>query len=288
MTPRNRKISGVDGLSLNLVDWGGEGSPLLLLHGFGHGARLWDAFVPDLLSRYHVLALDNRGHGLSDIDPEFRYHNAAIARDVEAVADQLGLEDAVVVGHSQGGHAAIRLAGRHPGRVKKLVLAEVGPDGSTRSGTPETVRLLQPAYTSEAEYASILVSLYPEFPTDAARSIARNFLKARDGGGFSPRLDRRFLSGRAKKKAERSAGFDRVAWAKKEEGRFWHYISRIGSPTLVLRGGDSPMLPDDSLRRIRDELRGNASVQTLSDAGHSLMLDKPSGFHEALVNYLLD
>ena len=94
MQPRNRRVGGVDGLTLNLVDWGGDGAPLLLLHGYGHGARLWDSFVPNLTSRYRVLALDNRGHGLSEHDPAFRYHNAAIARDVEAVALELDLEGA--------------------------------------------------------------------------------------------------------------------------------------------------------------------------------------------------
>ena len=287
MQPRNRRVGGVDGLTLNLVDWGGDGAPLLLLHGYGHGARLWDSFVPELTSRYRVLALDNRGHGLSEHDPAFRYHNAAIARDVEAVALELDLEGAVVVGHSQGAHAAIRLAGRHPKRVGRLVLAEAGPDGSVASGSPGSLRLLRPVYPSEADYAAILGELYPDFPEAAARSLAHHLLGADEEGGFSPRLDPRFLSGRSKKAAEQKGGFDRVAWAKKEEGRFWHYLAQITCPTLVMRGEDSPMLPADALARICNEVLDDARGCTLAGAGHSLMLDNPGAFREELRAFLL-
>ena len=128
MRATNRTVSGADDLTLNVVDWGGDGEPLLFVHGYGHNAHLWDALVPDLSERYRVLALDNRGCGDSDSDPEYRYHNAAIARDVEAVVDQLKLEQVALVGHSQGGHACLRFAGRHPERTSRLVLADAGPD----------------------------------------------------------------------------------------------------------------------------------------------------------------
>lgn len=288
MQARNLRVPGVDDLDLNLVDWGGEGRPLLLLHGYGHGAHLWDHFIPDWISRYRVMALDSRGHGLSSRDPEFRYHNAAIARDVEAVCEHLALEDCVVVGHSQGGHAALRLAGRHPERVARLVLAETASDMVTRMEARGALRLLQPDYASEAAYAAIVGEVYPNFPAEAARSLAHHFLEVGEDGNFSPRLDARFLRARSKKEAEWRGGFDRKAWAKKEEGRFWHYLSKIECPTLILRGEHSPLLPAETLeeicsRRLRD---GRAGV--LAGAGHALMLDQPSAFREALAEFLLD
>ena len=288
MQPSYRRVPGVDGLSLNLVDWGGAGPPLLLLHGYGHGAHLWDTFIPELIPHYHVLALDSRGHGRSDHDPEFRYHNAAVARDLEAVAEHLELKEAVVVGHSQGGLAAIRLAGRHPECVQRLVLAETAPDGSARSGTRDSLRLLQPIYETEAEYAKILGELYPELRTEAVQSIAHHFLKTQDDGGFSPRLDPRFLRGSSKKSAERRGGFDREAWARKEEGRFWHYLAKVACPTLVLRGELSPMLPEIALHRMCDTIGSGSQARTLTGAGHALMLDNPDEFYDALNSFALD
>ncbi|MCH2169702.1 alpha/beta hydrolase [Myxococcota bacterium] len=287
MQPSYRRVPGVDGLSLNLVDWGGEGTPLLLLHGYGHGAHLWDTFIPELIPQYHVLALDSRGHGRSDHDPEFRYHNAAVARDLEAVAEHLELKAAVVVGHSQGGLAAIRLAGRHPECVQRLVLAETAPDGSARGGTRETLRLLQPTYATEAEYGKILREVYPGLRSEAVQSLTHHFLKALDEGGFSPRLDPRFLRGSSKKSAERRGGFDREAWARKEEGRFWHYLAKVACPTLVIRGELSPMLPEAALDRMCDAIVADSQARTLTGAGHALMLDNPSEFRDALTHYLL-
>ncbi len=285
----NRVISGADGLALNVVDWGGNGSPLLFVHGYGHNAHLWDAFVPDLSDRYRVLALDSRGHGDSDSDPDYRYHNAAIARDVEAVVDHLQLEKVALVGHSQGGHACLRFAGRHPERTSRLVLADAGPDlqaGGT-GAPPASLRLLAPSFESVAAYEAILAEIYPLLDAKDRVSLAEHSLRPTDDGCFAPKLDSRFLRRESIRSAQTRVKFDRQAWVEKENARIWHYLERITCPTLVVHGEQSPLLSDATVRRMVDHVLADARAVAIPGAGHALMLDNPAAFRAALLDFLL-
>ena len=62
---------------------------MLLLHGFGNEAHLWDDFAPLVAPSYRVIAVDQRGHGDSDHDPERRYDTEDMADDVEALPEAL-------------------------------------------------------------------------------------------------------------------------------------------------------------------------------------------------------
>ncbi|MCP4904821.1 MAG: alpha/beta hydrolase, partial [bacterium] len=246
MRATRRMVPGADDLMLNVVDWGGEGVPLLFVHGYGHHAHLWDVLVPDLRDRYRVVAIDNRGHGDSESDPEYRYHNAAIARDVEAVVDYFQFDSVVLVGHSQGGHACLRFAGRHPECTSRLVLAEAGPDIPVDRGDaarPESLRLLAPRFDRVADYEATLAEIYPLLEAKARASFAEHSLRRTPDGSFSPKLDARFLRRESKRSVETRMKFDRKAWLEKENARIWHYLERITCPTLVIRGEHSPLLP---------------------------------------------
>lgn len=288
MRATNRKIPGADNLTLNLVDWGGKGAPLLFVHGFGHNAHLWDILIPDLERAYRVLALDNRGHGDSDSDPGYRYNSAAIARDVEAAVDHLQLEKIALVGHSQGGHACLRFAGRHPKRTSSLVLVDAGPDiPAAGSGTqPESLRLLAPGYESIAAYEAILEEIYPLLDIEARASLAEHSLRACGDGHFVPKLDARFLRRESIRSAHTRVKFDREAWVKKENARIWHYLEQISCPTLVLHGEHSPLLADATVHRMVDEVLADARAVAIPGAGHALMLDNPVAFRMALLGFL--
>lgn len=100
----------------------GHGPPLVLLHSGGHDHHDFDAIVPRLAARYRTLAVDLPGHGDSD---SLREHTRAalLCEAVEELFDALALRDAVLVGNSVGGMAALRVALRWPERVRGLVLA---------------------------------------------------------------------------------------------------------------------------------------------------------------------
>lgn len=112
-------------LRLHCIDWGGDGPPLLLLHGLSSSARIWDLMAPQLARHFHTIALDQRGHGLSDV-PEEGYSFAGVTADVAAAIDALGLDRPLVVGHSWGGNVAVQLAADYPDYVRGIGLVDGG------------------------------------------------------------------------------------------------------------------------------------------------------------------
>jgi len=124
VTPQSEFVEA-GGLRLHYRDWGGEGEPLLLLHGLASNARIWDLTAPLLSGRFRVFALDQRGHGLSD-KPEGGYDFASITGDVAAFVQALGLERPALVGHSWGANVALQFAADRPDGVSALALVDGG------------------------------------------------------------------------------------------------------------------------------------------------------------------
>ena len=99
----------------------GEGQPLVLLHSsVGHGGY-WAQQVPAFAAHYQVIVLDTRGHGRSSF-ADMPYSYALLASDVIGLLDHLGIEQANVVGWSDGGTTTLELAIHHPERVRKAVI----------------------------------------------------------------------------------------------------------------------------------------------------------------------
>jgi pimeloyl-ACP methyl ester carboxylesterase len=112
-------------LRLHYRDWGGEGPDLLLLHGLSSNSRIWDLTAPLLTSTYRVIALDLRGHGLSDVT-EDGYDFPSVTADVALFLDNFGLARVAVAGHSWGATVALALAADHPDRVSGVALVDGG------------------------------------------------------------------------------------------------------------------------------------------------------------------
>lgn len=127
-------------IRLHYVDHGGGGEPLVLLHGISSNARVFDAMArAGLAARRRLVALDLRGRGLSD-KPGAGYGMEEHALDVLALLDALGLQRAVVVGHSFGGLLGYYLAARHAARVDRLVAIDAAAEFH-----PRVAELLAPS-----------------------------------------------------------------------------------------------------------------------------------------------
>lgn len=112
---------------------GGEGPPLLLVHGWPESWYAWRHLMPALARDFEVVAVDQRGMGLSD-KPEGGYDTGAQARDLVALMDALGHSRFSVVGHDTGFAISYALAADHPDRVERVALAEIpGSPGAAPS-----------------------------------------------------------------------------------------------------------------------------------------------------------
>jgi 3-oxoadipate enol-lactonase len=100
-------------------DSGGPGEPLVLIHGAFGDRLVYANQVAYFASTRRIVTLDLRGHGESP-KPDDRYSIPTFADDVAALLEQLGIENADVVGHSMGGVVAVELAHRHPGLVRSI------------------------------------------------------------------------------------------------------------------------------------------------------------------------
>lgn len=123
-------------IRLACVDFGGQGPGLLLLHGLMGRATTWVDTARWLTPHFHVVGLDQRGHGLSD-KPDCAYSRDDYVSDAAAAIEQLGLGPAVVVGHSLGALNAWVLAARRPDLVRGVVLEDMGMEPFTSQALVE-------------------------------------------------------------------------------------------------------------------------------------------------------
>jgi pimeloyl-ACP methyl ester carboxylesterase len=112
---------------------GGEGPPLLLVHGWPETWYAWRLLMPALARDFEVIAVDQRGMGLTD-KPQDGYDTGTLAGDLVALMGALGHRRFAVVGHDTGFAISYALAADHPDRVDRLALAEIpGPPGAAPS-----------------------------------------------------------------------------------------------------------------------------------------------------------
>ena len=178
---------------------GGEGPPVLLLHGYPQTRHMWREVAPRLAERFTVVASDLRGYGDSGYAPadggdHEGYCKRAMARDQAAAMTALGFERFALAGHDRGGRVAHRLALDHPERVTRLAVLDIVPTRTVFANANKAVAtafyhwffLAQPAPLPER-----LIGADPEFwlrsmvgkwgrdaaafPEDAMREYVRAF-----------------------------------------------------------------------------------------------------------------
>ncbi|MEQ8859530.1 MAG: alpha/beta hydrolase [Pseudomonadales bacterium] len=110
-------------IRLSYFEWGPDDAPVVLLvHATGFHARCWDRTVAALPEGYRVIAVDMRGHGRSDKREPYLW--AAFGRDLAEFCAGLGLEGAIGVGHSMGGHCVTQVAAQAPATFTRLLLVD--------------------------------------------------------------------------------------------------------------------------------------------------------------------
>ena len=109
----------IGALDVRYLDWGGEGPPLLALHGLASSAHWYDLVAPYLRSKHRVIAPDQRGHGQTS-QANNGYDWQSLTSDAAGLLDHLGISRASVFGHSWGATVAL-----NRGRTRALTWSQV-------------------------------------------------------------------------------------------------------------------------------------------------------------------
>ena len=120
-----------DGVAIHYEDHGpkdAETLPVLLTHGYAATCLMWRPQLEAFADRYRLISWDMRGHGQSESPPDdARYSRELTVEDMRAILDELGIERAVIAGHSLGGYMSLAFQAMHPERTGALILQGTGP-----------------------------------------------------------------------------------------------------------------------------------------------------------------
>ncbi len=268
-TARRRSLD-VRGLILSALEWGEPGRPALcFLHGGSAHAHWFDAVVPAFTDRYHMLSLDQRGHGASQWAPEPAYATEDFAADLLGVMEMMGWARMTLIGHSMGGHNAMAFAAWHPERVERLVVVDSRP--SIPADRLQTMHRRGDRGPMRHETLDSAVKSFRLLPRETVADPGLLAHLAREG--ITERRGR-FLY-----------RFDPACNGQRRPTDGWALLDRIIAPTLLVRGEHSPVLPRDMAADMLARLR-KARLVEIPGTYHHLVLDAPGAFVAALDAFL--
>jgi pimeloyl-ACP methyl ester carboxylesterase len=159
--------------SLHVDDGGSGDSPVVFVHAFGGNTTHWAAQLEHLRKTRRAVALDLRGHGLSQAPADGDYRMESMAGDVDAVVNKIGLPKFILAEHSMGGNVAITYTGLHPERVAGLLLVDTGDARQIPEGEKQQyIRALE----SDA-YAGVMESYFEEILTGSTHDVREKIMR---------------------------------------------------------------------------------------------------------------
>jgi pimeloyl-ACP methyl ester carboxylesterase len=282
------KTVDLDG-PVHYLDFGGDGKPLVMVHGLGGNALNWMAVGPELAKNHRVLALDLAGFGRT---PLFN-RSAALGGNAEVVhsfIEQVVGEPVILMGNSMGGHIAVLEAADHPRWVDALILVDPAIPG-VHVRRPDPTMLGVMAALTLPGLADMVIDrrarrLGPERLVSETIALVAADPSRIDGGMIDAHVqlmrDRSNLgrqSSRAFLQAVRSLGL-RMA-----DPRFWTRVKKVEAPTLVIHGELDRLIP---LSAVRDLVRRRPdwTLEVIEGCGHVPMMETPDLFLKVVNQWL--
>jgi pimeloyl-ACP methyl ester carboxylesterase len=165
-------VASADGVPIHYQVHGSGTPTLVFVHGWSCDQTYWNLQVEHFASRQQLVTIDLAGHGYSG-DQRTSWSIPAFAQDVVAVVESLGLDEAVLVGHSMGGPVVLEAACRMPTRVSALVGVDTFPDKWVNFDDGERKQFLEPFATSFVQTTRNWVSRQLFLPTSDPRLVER-------------------------------------------------------------------------------------------------------------------
>jgi len=249
----------------------GSGMPLILISGLGYSLWQWHKMVPFLVDHFHVITFDNRGVGQSD-KPSGPYSAQMLATDTARLLDKLGIERAIVMGHSMGGFIAQALTLDFPQKVEKLILC------STNFGGPRHIPVTEEAMRVLTDVSSdpltrfkngLMVSTAPDWAVNNPE-IIRQWIDWRVANPIEP----------VPYQAQLAIGLGLLS----EDSSFEDKLPAISVPALILFGGYDKVVPPANASLLAAKI-ANSKVVIFPNAGHFFPIEIPQAASEAVIQF---
>lgn len=267
----------VDGRGVNIIDSGDmspPGPPLLFLHGLGGLWQNWLLNFPVFMRTHRCVAIDLPGFGGSDM-PARDMSIPGMARAVDAVCREIGVEEPVVVGNSMGGFVGAEMAVSFPTRVAKLVLvaaaglstehlvrepllagARAWAVLTARTGVRAEIAVTRPRLRRAA------LQVVVRYPERLSVPLSIELVRGANAAGFIPAFDALMRHS------------------------FRDNLERIEVPVLIVWGRNDILVPVEDAEMYEHLIGENARSVIFDDTGHLPMLERPGRFNELLAGFI--
>jgi pimeloyl-ACP methyl ester carboxylesterase len=263
----------IEGRSVGFVDAGGDGPPLLFIHGLGGIWQNWLLNLPVFMRTHRCIAVDLPGFGLSEELEEASI--PGFARVVDKLCAELGIEEPVVIGNSMGGFVGAELAVRYPTRVSKLVLvAAAGLSteylarepllAGARAFMVLTARggLRGDSMVRRPRLRRLALQAVVRYPEKLSLPLATELVGGANAPGFIDSFEALLTYS------------------------FRDRLERIEVPTLIVWGRNDMLVPVTDAQAYEHLIGENAHSVIFEDTGHLPMLERPSRFNDLLRSFL--
>ena len=263
--------------NLHVTDTGGEGRPVLLIHGWPLSGASWSEQVPALTEAgYRVVSYDRRGFGQSD--PGDGYDYDALADDLANIISELDLNDVSLVGFSMGGGEIARYIGKHgEDKLHSVVFAAAVPpylpktdDNPDGPLDDETAKMFEDGLAGDRdEFFDKFVTMF--------------YSPGGDGEELASSEQHDEALALAKQSDEDAAKGAMEAFASTD---FRDDIAKVSVPTLVLHGDSDGVVPFEGSGKRTHEAIGSSELVLVEGAPHGFNVTHKDEFNKALVEFL--
>ena len=244
----------------------GTGEPIFILHGLFGSSDNWITFGRKLAEKYQLVLVDLRNHGQSPHSETWDY--SSMSGDIHNLAENLGMDQIILLGHSMGGKVGMTLAGEFPGFLKKLIVADISPkyypirhrkiiDGLLGINLQQ-IKSRKDADIELARYVT---------ETGIRQFLLKN-LERDPNQGFKWKLNLEIINNHLE-----NVGAATIP------------SNRISIPALFIRGINSDYINDEDIMEIR-KYYSNSRVESIGNAGHWLHAEQPLAFENTVNEFL--
>jgi pimeloyl-ACP methyl ester carboxylesterase len=243
---------------------------MVLLHGSGDNAHVWDYFASYASRYFRIIALDQRGHGDSDwpIPPAYELND--YISDLIRLVETLQVDGIVLMGHSIGALHASAYAAMKPEKVSALIHIDIEPcpPSWNKKYLRRIYDTLPTLYDSVEDFVDQIQETSPFANKEMLFYLASFALSKKEDGKFYARFDREVLS-----------HFDQYDLRP--------HLSSIRCPTLILRGKESRVTRREVALEM-SQIISNGKLVEIPSATHPVHTDNPKKFQEAVLEFLND